>query len=115
METPKKFNEYTKDEIDQILDGIFDEITKNPINISHYQNDIPHVETIKKHITDLEFGDDVCILIPTVMNYIGKVTSINLEKQFMFLDGDIDDEDEIGLPILPDKDGCYNLCVKKTL
>lgn len=70
---------------------------------------VNHIETKRKHISDLKIGDDVVILIPTVMNCVGKVTFINLEKQFIFLDGDIDDEEEYGIPFIPDSNGCFRV------
>ena len=51
-----------------------------------------------KHINDLKIGDEVVIEIPTVCFCTGKISFINRELNFIFLDGntDEDDEDETG-------------------
>jgi hypothetical protein len=60
-----------------------------------------------KHITDLKIGDKILIDIPTVMIYTGTVSFINIDEKFVFLDGNIDDED--GIPFMPNEDGYFKV------
>jgi hypothetical protein len=62
-----------------------------------------------KHIKDLKIGDEVAIEIPTVCFYIGKVSFINKKLKFIFLNGNTDDEDEIGIQFIPNKDGYFKV------
>ena len=67
-----------------------------------------------KHINDLKIGDEVVIEIPTVCFYTGKVSFINKELNFIFLDGntdedDEDDEEETGIQFIPNKDGYFKV------
>jgi hypothetical protein len=62
-----------------------------------------------KHINDLKIGDKVIIEIPGFCSYIGKVSFINKELNFIFLDGDPDDDEETGIMFIPDKNGYFNV------
>lgn len=60
-----------------------------------------------KHIHDLEIGDEIIINIPTVCEYIGKVSFINKENGFIFLDEDEDCQESI--KFVPDKNGYFQV------
>ena len=64
-----------------------------------------------KHINNLKIGDEVVIEIPTVCFYTGKVSFINKEQNFIFLDGntDEDDDDEVGIQFIPNKEGYFKV------
>lgn len=61
----------------------------------------------KKHISSLVIGDEIIVIIPAVTQYIGLVSFINEKENFIFIDGDIDDED--GFAIIPDDEGYYKI------
>lgn len=102
-------NDDLKIEIDKILDNIF-----NGEKDEEYENIKPTPNPIDfklKHINDLKIGDEVVIEIPSICFYIGKVSFINKELNFIFLDGntDEDDEDEIGINFIPNHDGYFKV------
>lgn len=69
---------------------------------------------ILKHINDLVIGDEILVEIPTVCWYVSKVIFINKELNFIFLEGNVDDdfnenEDASGIKFTPDKDGYFKV------
>lgn len=79
------------------------------LNKSSNLNKPHNMEYKLKHINDLKIGDEVVIEIPTVCFYTGKVSFINKKLNFIFLDGNTDDEDETGIQFIPNKDGYFKV------
>ena len=66
-----------------------------------------------KHISELKIGDIILIHIPTVCFVASKVHFINLDKRFVFVDGEEDDVDEYNHAFFPNEDGFYRILLEQ--